>query len=188
MKHKLHELPEGFIVTSDERKVEGDITFDIDNNTLHKCTGDNLDIWNNPSCGFKKVIARQDQIDFSELSIHDQKKIEWFDVEKLGLNYASDFIKDKVLIDLQVGAYVEGFQKAQELSDRRFTLEDIKEAFGVRQIVSFLQLEQSLSQPKSWEVEIQHVCEGIKREGESCTKNDSCTYPNCGKIKIIKIL
>jgi hypothetical protein len=23
------------------------------------------------------------------------------------------------------------------------------------------------------------TCSGVKREGESCTKNNNCTYPNC---------
>lgn len=26
------------------------------------------------------------------------------------------------------------------------------------------------------------VCSGIKREGESCSKNNNCTYPKCQKM------
>lgn len=27
------------------------------------------------------------------------------------------------------------------------------------------------------------LCSGIKREGESCSKNNNCTYPNCNQNK-----
>ena len=32
------------------------------------------------------------------------------------------------------------------------------------------------------------LCSGIKREGESCSKNNNCTYPNCKQTetKMIK--
>jgi hypothetical protein len=117
--YTLHKLPEGFIITSSEVIFDEDLQF-----SERQCIFSKGDV---PYGDTKKVIAQQDQIDFSSLSEEQQREIGWFDVEKLALNYASDFIKDKVLIDLQVGAYVEGFQKAQELitSDRKFTKQEL---------------------------------------------------------------
>ena len=32
-------------------------------------------------------------------------------------------------------------------------------------------------------VELSSPCKYIKREGESCTLNNKCAYPNCNKLK-----
>jgi hypothetical protein len=47
---------------------------------------------------------------------------------------------------------------------------------------------QSLQPKTEFEVEVKHICNGIKKEGESCTLNNKCTYPNCGQIKITNII
>ena len=88
-----------------------------------------------------------------------------------------------------------GFQKAQELSDKMFSLEDIKTFIDDAQTTDERnnlptpeKLINSLSQPKQWNIESTHICNGIKINGSSCSKNNLCTYPNCGTIKITKIL
>jgi hypothetical protein len=159
--HTLHKLKEGFVVTSDEEIKKGDIVvyktgeiikYDVKLNT------DNL----------LKVIAQQDQIDFSHLPEEEQKKIGWFDVEEsweqdtkttsFGETNKVDHFKN----------YKKGFQKAQELlSDRMFTLNDMRKAFlegnkypqESEQLPNFYlgnyfnKFIQSLSQPKSWKIE-----------------------------------
>lgn len=105
IQYTLHKLPEGFIVTSNEEIKEGDIGFDglyifkclkpfIANETT---SGKNIpcfyiELGKSPvfheTSYIKKVIAQQDQIDFSSLLEEEQKEIRWFDVEKLALKYA----------------------------------------------------------------------------------------------------
>jgi hypothetical protein len=86
MSYLLHKLPEGFIVTSDE-KIKGN------------CTGLEFDlIWGNPKIfewnhetepspesNCKKVIAQQDQIDFSGLAEKIWTKITWSNIDKLAV-------------------------------------------------------------------------------------------------------
>ena len=177
MKTHLHKLAEGFIIISDENIKEED--------------------W------FYKVIAQQVQIDFSALSGKEQKKIGWFDVEKLAFKefmfpeklfyvmknssqneylLEEEYGKQNTVVYFQCVAFIKGFQKAQELlSDKRFTLEDMQKALQELSIrysngydrdfdIDFQEADfiiQSLSKPKSWEVE--------------CIKEN-------GKIKILKLL
>jgi hypothetical protein len=102
--------------------------------------------------------------DFSELKEEDVKRIGWFDVEKYVSFLDTPESLDQYSYDMGI---VHGFKKALELtSDRTFTLEEVKEALfevlnsgnedccvsktrdsKVRKVI------QSLSQPKSWEVE-----------------------------------
>jgi len=184
MNYTLHKLPEGFIVTSHEEIKEGDL--------VHHTFGIHKAVYKNGILGWisdktkahlyfgteggGKVIAQQDQIDFSFLSKEEQKEIEWFDVEELALNETSDIDNSQFDRGVVYGFH-KGFKKAQELlSDRRFTLEDMRKAFnagdtyryyengGFRNIPSDIldeeQYIQSLSQPKSWKVEL---------EMENCT-------------------
>lgn len=205
--YTLHKLPEGFIVTSNENILIGERYLDDSNSIRHSITSEG-EYWKVRK-NYKKVIAQQGQIDFSSLSEEEQKEIGWFDVEKLAKKSYERFtpMESKLSLDeliQRTGGYnigfKEGFQKRQELlSDRKFTLEDMREAYnqGMKNLYVFLLGEvyernfevliQSLPQHK-WNVEIQHECEGVKREGESCNKNNNCTYPNCGKIKILKLL
>lgn len=141
MKTYLHKLREGFIITSDEHWETGDSLYDFKDNVFRTCKISHFpngkevkDRW----C--KKVIAQQDQIDFSGLSIDDQKKIGWFDVKKLaakqvkGDNQAfvnSPYNMENYGFDM----YCTGFQKAQYLlSDRMFTLEDMHKAIAMAKI------------------------------------------------------
>ena len=219
MNYTLHKLPEGFIVTSDEEIKENDIGFD----GLHifKClnpfianettTGKNIPCFYielgetsafHESSYIKKVIAQQDQIDFSSLSEEKQKEIGYFDIDN-ELNKLLD--KDENLYSMvEPMSYKSGFKKAQELlSDRRFTLEDMKNLmhnsiifkeenqhlslgeYAIKNKEWFDKYIQSLSQPKSWKVEL---------EMENCTASALLSgyipKPKLtkGKIKILKLL
>jgi hypothetical protein len=137
MKTHLHKLPEGFIVTSDEKPIKDDLCFDLEgspgyNNQLYivKClrTADDS-YW---AKNTKKIIAQQHQLTFSD-DIPEEKlrEIGWIDIEKLALHHNDYFgempskIYDREGF-YQVKNYIAGFQKALELlSDRRFTEEDM---------------------------------------------------------------
>ena len=148
----LHKLPEGFIVTSDEEYKDKDfvllpITFD-----LRRCVNGTTFIE-----GTKKVIAQQDQIDFSALTEEEQKQIGWVDVDLSKLCFYDrrnpDFlIKEEFGYDKEevesTGNFAkkdcacdncfygrskltEQLIKAQELlSNKRFTLEDMMDIAG----------------------------------------------------------
>jgi hypothetical protein len=82
--YTLHKLPEGFIITSDEKPIKGDLCFDLEGNPGHKnqlyivkCLRTSDDsYWVKHS---KKLIAQQDQIDFSNLTEEEQKEIGWIE-------------------------------------------------------------------------------------------------------------
>ena len=205
---ELHKLKEGFIVTSDEKPEIGELYID-DTNLIRRSVMGSGTYWDNRN-SYRKVIAQQDQIDFSALTEEEQKEIGWFD-------YAVEFaneIKDDGL-DYNTGRWygrIEGFQKAQELlSDRRFTLEDMRKAFnagdnyryyengGFRSIPSDVldeeQYMQSLSQPKSWKIEIETYCGTQDCILFGCQKYEGCKHNDLqqakltnGKIKILKLL
>jgi hypothetical protein len=186
VKYYLRKLPEGFIITSDEtpdKMYEG--VYFLDGKVFHT---DKTML----QTGCKKVIAQQDQIDFSALSEEEQKKIGWFDVEKFVEN---EYKKYKLhpmegLYPLQGSTkrfIIETVQKARELlSDRRFTLEDVKSAFEFYSFASISQQPyneeelqndfdifiQSLFQ-KSWEVELEMVrtCD-VERGKCDCSEMD----------------
>ena len=174
--YKLHKLPkEGFIITSDEEIKEGDLQWFPFNNNI-KTASEEQGI--HPDC--KKVVAQQDQIDFTFLSEEDQKKIGWYNIEQFAHEV---LIKWGIFSgSLHTGirdGFVEGFQKAVELlSDRVFTMEDMDKAFkqGLNS-TSYL-----LSQQKSWDIEIEKVT--------FFSKLSSSVQPilTNGKIKILKLL
>ncbi len=220
MKTTLHELPEGFIVTSDEVPKIGDKYFDTsDKESLNPIFERSMQIGYYDNC--LKVIAQQDQIDFSALKEEEQKKIGWFDIEKeamsyLDRNYSLSYERT-TWQKLHEKTYAAGFQKAQELlSDRRFTLDDmqgfvlwlndnwrrgkggwyhvgdfyrnskpIRTEFLMSEYIKFL------SQPKSWEVEIEmEQCYEDHLEGGEFVLRPSGKRPELtnGKIKILKLL
>jgi hypothetical protein len=191
---ELHKLPEGFIVTSDEKTLSQNGDKYLGHPEYNKVFTWNMKgIHEGKSVWINKVIAQQDQIDFSGLSEEKQKKIGWFDVEKLAEleTITNEFNSEK--------SFITGFQKAQELlSDRVFTLEDMKKAFnagdnyryyengGFRSIPSDVldeeQFIESLSQ-KSWKVELEmEFCPQALPKARYTPKLTN------GKIKIIKLL
>ncbi len=168
---------------------------------------------------FYKVIAQQDQIDFSDLSEKEQKEIGYFDVEaeaerdwvykeygfEVGYN-PKRCVDGAIQKPKFINGYKKGFQKAQELlSNRRFNemlglLEICKESAVIDTTV-FIQRKakeylQSLSQPKSWKIEVE--MEDSFRDNEETYIDDSGAKGNYstnskkpkltnGKIKITKI-
>jgi len=219
--YTLHKLPDGFIVTSDEEIIQNDTCLNWYNNPLTLMYNINVGgkDWEENKKGFLKVIAQQDQIDFSSLSEEEQKKIGWFDVDKLAeLAWLEKAATSTSLQWLSSKAtfkeiFKDTFQKAQELlSDRRFTEKDLKDAsimyaqwliggtpsLRVAQNPEerFKQIIESLSQPKSLEIEI----EMEYKDGfgywydytpmiQECNKEPFALRPKLtnGKIKITKL-
>jgi hypothetical protein len=165
---RLHKLPQGYVLTSDE-KGEGK--------------------------GINVPVIAQD-FDFSSLSPEDQKEIGWFDVEKLAIEYEKNHY-DGDLGRGPIKIYCDAFQKAQELlSDKRFTLEDIRKALELKNpFASYVDSDehiiQSLSQPKSWEVEVEietvyeDKLEGIEFIPRPVSKQPKLTN---GKVKVLRII
>jgi hypothetical protein len=196
MKTHLHKLSEGFIITSDEEIEEYDRVFDVVDGNLDYAT----DRTNYHKHIYSKVIAQQDRIDFSSLSIDEQKEIGWFDVVKLGWKAIDEgntkTEKDKLYAFV---GYFAGFLKAQELlSDKLFTLDDVvkivhlwdnhiniheEDKGSISTIKEFIE---SLSQPKSWKVEIE-MEDKIALDGHTIIGREP-KLTSEGKIKIITFL
>ena len=222
MKLTLHKLKESFIVTSDEAIEDICFVYHLSRCQLfkiHHFSESNGSKSFIPSDKFGlsedkellvvdclKVIAQQDQIDFSALTKEEQKKIGWFDGTYI-LKQQSWDTYDKLPFNQ---GFLNGFQKAQELlSDRMFTIEDIKNAFlaGVHKetdrklhginttIHKYLE---EINASKSWEIEIEmgypkNCC--ITKEGKNSMNNGCMERNHCeqvkftnDKIKITKIL
>lgn len=223
----LHKLPEGFIVTSEETPKGSDLIIWTGNTVEHfpkqgtpqikyGCTVESVNYSGTTHKDWKKVIAQQDQIDFSSLSEKEQKEIGWFDVEKLAKEASKREISllfgeriNKGDIDEQVkiggltivtsgeSLYKEGFQKAQELLlDRRFTLEGMTEfgQFMIRQYALFRNHDDNFSERMLSEFLSQHKSWEIIIEMEEYGTisrdfkdiNYRPKFTN-GKIKILKI-
>jgi hypothetical protein len=203
---ELHKLPEGFIVTSDEDIQTNDLYYLSRTNLVHRCEEDSTELNLEKRFGTAKVIAQQDQIDFSALTEEEQKEIGWFDVEKLALRLIGivekdvpdwkDWITDQDFRKYE--GFIKGFQKAQELlSDRRFTLEDVQLAFAkgaayitkpYPQNVQFEnEYKQSLSQ-KSWKVEVEVEKETLYTDDGLDYKGNLIPKLTNDKIKILKLV
>jgi hypothetical protein len=210
--YTLHKLPkEGFIITSDEEIEKNDLIWY--NNTLGKLIfaqddlGQGYEIQIGEGVSYpiydplnivRKVIAQQQQIDFSELTEEEQKEIEWLDLEKLAFEFEK---LQGNSYNNEIDFFIGGFQKAQELlSDKRFTLEDMElfaaELIGryrlgeINDVDDVQKIIASHSQSKSWKVELEMeqnmVCENIF-DGNSVNKGWKTKITN-SKIKIIRIL
>ncbi len=201
MNYTLHKLQEGFIATSDEEIKHKEtwynpMTADIGINWYEKGIPKE---WSKTL----KVIAQQYQIDFSALSEETQKEIGWFDVYKLALNETTDIDNSNFDRGVVYGFH-KGFQKAQELLfDRKFTLEDMKNLmhnsiifkeenqhlslgeYAIKNKEWFDKYIQSLSQPKSWNIELE-----MEYDLESIDSSKKVMRPKLtnGKIKITKFL
>jgi len=158
--------------------------------------------------GVLKVIAQQDQIDFSNLTAEEQKKIEFFDIMDYADKYTSKLVLASEGRTQRWWGIQEGFKKAQELlSDKKFTLDDMKKAITDAWVGrGFLSRHESnlgdylddkiksLSQSKSWNIEIQTECSVCGLTG---VHKMSCKTPSLRtqqprftneKIKITKVL
>jgi hypothetical protein len=222
MQLTLHKLPEGFIVTSDEKVEKGDSFYNaIDEWVYHNAVG--WEILNRHTNSEEdidfKLIAQQDQIDFSE-DIPEEKlrEIGWFDINNLIVKDAQQLSFEGKSI-LEINAYKNGaynyFQKAQELlSDRMFTLEDMIEYtkwlqesasrnnagkwvcfdnhFYDKTNEEMVEKWLSLSQPKSWEIEVEMETISLSQNqgfNMGAVSSDFQIQPKFtnGKIKILKI-
>ena len=172
MKATLYKLKEGWVLCSDEELPVGyrGSMFFTKGGFLTETMGIHL------AGLFRKVLTQSP--DFSLLSEEDAKRIGWFDVRKL-----SDFIHLELYHDISDASFDDGFekgfQKALELTaDRRFTEDDLLKAISLAKVAktsdglinmdnwisdgyegaesaySSKEIIQSLSQPKSWEVEV----------------------------------
>jgi hypothetical protein len=105
--------------------------------------------WDNRN-SYRKVIAQQDQIDFSALTEEEQKEIGWFDVESiLDEEYHN---VDLCYLDFKIyeQGYRNAFQKAQEL------LYDTELFDTEIQVVGddkTMPIRDFLFKPKSWTIE-----------------------------------
>ena len=205
---KLHKLPEGYIVTSDEEILPN--TLYMNNGVLF--TSDFVyDEGNNPNNSNPKVtnhnfkvIAQQDQIDFSALSEEEQKEIGlnqydfaqmFYEILKKTYPYFDEWIEAKE------------YKKAQSLlSDRRFSLDEVRQSFwkcceirelGYSVTMGDLEVElsKSLSQ-KSWKVELEMTYNVFTSAGASDLELSvhglqdvifSSPKLTNGKIKILKL-
>ena len=194
MKTHLHKLSEGFIITSDEEKKVLDLVWNPD--VKKKLRVSNVFMPHGD-----KIIAQEDQIDFSD-DIPEEKlrEIGWFDVEKLAWKAIDEgntkTEKDKLCA---FAGYLAGFLKSQELlSDKLFTLDDVvkivhmwdnhiniheEDKGSISTIKEFIE---SLSQPKSWKVEIE-MEDKIALDGHTIIGREP-KLTSEGKIKIITFL
>lgn len=183
MKGYLYKLKEGYVLCSDEEIQEGDTILHQRHgvSNIHKAreiVGKSIVIgqYKESSCWIdysKKVLTQSPTL--SSLSPDEQKEIGWFDAEEFAEQAFIDKFKRSPIIMGSVEAdsswlntWANGFQKALELTaDRRFTEEDMLKAMLLCTVnnwqdYSLLKTKkwaddyiQSLSQPKSWEVEYQ---------------------------------
>ena len=226
IEYTLHKLPQGFIITSgddfhNDNLVPNDFAYHRGTKEVLQVISKNNETgsWlcndgTNRDC-YKlfKVIAQQDQIDFSALSEEEQKEIGWFDVASfasVAVICNGGLITTENEQEVAFSYYYQGFQKAQELlSDRRFTLEDVKKALKLAWLeghdnrlgINRATREewenttiQSLSQ-QSWKVELEMewVTDNDDDHDEGGTLPGSLEYyqqPKVtdGKIKILKLI
>jgi hypothetical protein len=206
MQLTLYKLPEGFIVTSNQKDTVGYLPIVLTKFNELEQTADGDDVYHHIKNGSKIVIAQQDQIDFSALKEEEQKKIGWFDVEELALNETSDIDNSQFDRGVIYGFH-KGFKKSVELlSDRRFTGEDLANYLNfvednyyyhsdtwydrdtdepVKRATMFFKFK---SQHKSWEIEVEMGKYRLNSDGEPIGFPDmSRPKLTNGKIKILKI-
>jgi hypothetical protein len=218
-KYTLHKLPkEGFIITSDEKIKIRDIVYPKTQNIhggnkISTVISFGKDCWSehiiteltdekgyHPS-HLLKVIAQQDQIDFSSLSIEEQKEIGWFDVEKLAFEFEK---LQGNSYNNEIDFFIGGFQKAQELLSDRI-LDKWKSYIQYRNfendeyIKPLIEDFKSYLSQKLWQVELEIEWHNPKTAETSHNefnirnfkdKNDFTPQPKFinGKVKIIKII
>jgi alpha-galactosidase/6-phospho-beta-glucosidase family protein len=202
-KYTLHKLPQGFIATSDEQIKEGDSFYrntgviSVMNKELSRYYESIKDL---SAHNEYKLIAQQNQIDFSSLSEEEQKEIglnqydfaqmfyeilkktypcfdEWIEAKEY--KKAQELLSDRIDKSLLNDALMIGYLYAVKNTDKNGTklLEDeVKE-----------KLIQSLSQ-KSWKVEVEMEKETLYTDDGLDYKGNLIPKLTNGKIKILYIL
>lgn len=178
------------VIVSDEEILPGDGSYvlqkgKIYSNKMKSFFGADL-----TDC--QKIIAQFHQIDWNGL----ESEFGYIDVEKLASekypNWFTEYDEGRVY-----RGYIQGFKKAQELTDKKFSLEDIEKAFYAKDNASYKEEQifleefiQSISQPKVFSIEAEMEC-GEERQCE-CINNQNCLLSRLkitnGKIKITKKL
>ncbi len=180
-----------------------------------------------PNETYKKVIAGvnsflQSPMDFSALSEEDCSRIGFVDVGKLALETYRDNPNDlrdadyKYMTDLNAPrkrrAFVRGFQAAQKLNEKKFSLEDMANLWqfivdgakqlmlsGTTEVSSFNDYVKSLQQPKVFDIEVEMEevvrlmsADIVEKENWVKVEDSKYTYhrPKItnNRIKITKIL
>ena len=197
--YTLHKLTkEGFIITSDQEIKKGDLKYDIVTKKIEICDYDGK------FRDWKKVIAQQDQITFSEIIPKEKlNEIGWLDVEKLAFEFEK---LQGNSYNNEIDFFIGGFQKAQEIEYKN-NLHEILSDFYIfatngevckHEVIN--DYIQSLSQlNKSWQVELEMEWHNQKTKETSRNefnirnfkdKNDFVPQPKLinNKIKILRIL
>ncbi|MEY2702605.1 MAG: hypothetical protein RLY43_1241 [Bacteroidota bacterium] len=202
MNYKLRKIKEDFIITSD-KKYEGERC-----KTLEEYYSKVYSI----DCGNTEeiIIAQEPNIDFSALKKEEKMVIGWLDVQKITNEYINDrynncdnklhFNDRSCEIDFKAG-----FQKAQALSDRRFTENEMEMAvcFGIAlerlkvgdgrisDTEEFKGFIQQISQ-QSWTVELEMELydpyDPRSKTGRHYGEHEVVVKITDGKVKILKLL
>lgn len=151
----LHKLPEGFIVTSDEKPEIGELYID-DTNLIRRSVMGSGTYWANRN-SYQKVIAQQDQIDFSDLTEEEQKEIGWFNIdsfikEQMGVPSYLPVSSMGPMMESQFTSLKNIFQKAQELLYDTELFDTEIQVVGDDKTMS---IRDFLIKPKSWTIEVE---------------------------------
>jgi hypothetical protein len=193
----LHKLPEGFIVTSDQKDTIGYLPVVLTRFNEFEETADGDDVYDHMQKGSKIVIALPDQIDFSSLSPEIQKEIGWFDVTGYADNHTSKLLLTTEGRTQRWWGIHEGFRKAQELlSDRKFTKDELINMFilggkhKMQNPEKFMdkcdEIIESLSH-KSWKVELEMERTRYPKGDDGWEDVYTPKFTD-GKIKLLKLL
>lgn len=192
------------IIVSDEEIKEGDKCYHIDLNKgeidtvydktkYHTWTDNGVD----KDRMFRKIIAGLPglpQINWNGL----ESKFGYVDVEKISTDMGNEFYIYRNY-DFENGVR-KGFKKAQELNDKKFSLEDIENAFYAKENASYKEKQiffeefiQSISRSKAFSIEVEmescsdcHLNEGYM-SSPNCCRQLTPKIIDC-KIKITKKL
>ncbi len=160
--YKLIKTKDQFIIVSnDDAIVKGNLYYNTRLQNVYEAIANSG--YNTVDKEFK-VIAQQNQIDFNGF----EDIVGYVDIEKLAYQQAEDKYPMTTAIEIKLHttsklSYQEGFNKANELSNKLFTLEDVTKAFNkgfkcAKSLDNPFTIEkefiQSLEQPKEWMIEI----------------------------------
>lgn len=135
MKLKLIQLPEQWVIVSDEPQKKGD---SIVHKTTFDLTGVPDEIGSTQEWWYKVIagLPKQPQIDYSMLNEEDCNTIGWYNLDKMSLqNYPIEMFEFESKVEtMDLNArfrqvWAEGFEAALSLSNRRYSEEEVI-AFG----------------------------------------------------------
>jgi hypothetical protein len=230
MNYTLHKTSLDFVITSDEKLsindliISGNISLKKDWNWNYHIIDTEEKLINftklqEVMCNdifpinviTKKVICRENQIDFSALNEIDKKKIGWIDVEKIALELYPVFLCKDIRYPIHDIAddfnnenrknFILGFQKAQTiLYDNMFNESDMislleicknNAVIGTSHFIDMKGIEfiKSISK-KQWKVELETEIVCCQQGYYTCEKCEQIPTPKLtyDKIKILKLI